>query len=44
MREDVVKSLKKCGISNAHDGSEDHLIYEEDNDVDEEEGEEEESR
>ena len=43
MTEDV-KSFKKCGISNALDGSEDHLIYEDDNDVDEEEGEEEESR
>ena len=44
MREDVIKSLKKCGINNALDGSEDRLIYEEDNDVDEEEGKEEESR
>ena len=23
----VVKSFKKCGISNAMDGSEDHLLY-----------------
>jgi hypothetical protein len=38
----IVKSFKKCGISNALDGSEDHLIYEEDNDDDEEEEEEEE--
>ena len=36
----IVKSFKKCGISNAFDGSEDHLIYEEDNDHDEEEKEE----
>ena len=41
VREDIiVKSFKKCGISNALDGSEDHLIYEEDNDDDEEEEEE----
>jgi hypothetical protein len=39
----IVKSFKKCGISNALDGSEDHLIYEEDNDDDEEEEEEESS-
>ena len=32
VREDIiVKSFKKCGISNALDGSEDHLIYEEHN-------------
>jgi hypothetical protein len=38
VREDIiVKSFKKCGISNALDGSEDHFIYEEDNDDDEEE-------
>jgi ribosomal protein L12E/L44/L45/RPP1/RPP2 len=43
VREDIiVKSFKKCGISNALDGSEDHLIYEEDNDDDEEEEKEEE--
>jgi hypothetical protein len=42
VREDIiVKSFKKCGISNALDGSEDHLIYEEDNDDDEEEEEDE---
>jgi hypothetical protein len=41
VREDIiVKSFKKCGISNALNGSEDHLIYEEDNDDDEEEEEE----
>jgi hypothetical protein len=35
VREDIIdKSFKKCGISNALDGSEDHLIYEEDNDDD----------
>jgi ribosomal protein L12E/L44/L45/RPP1/RPP2 len=45
VREDIiVKSFKKCGISNALDGSEDHLIYEEDNDDDEEEEEEEEEK
>ena len=27
--ETIVKSLKKCGISNAHDGSEDDILYEE---------------
>ena len=28
VREDIiVKSFKKCGISNALDGSEDHLIF-----------------
>ena len=27
--ETVVKSLKKCGISNALDGSEDDILYEE---------------
>ena len=44
MREDIiVKSIKKCGTSNALNGSEDHLIYEEDNDDDDnnDEGEEE---
>ncbi|KAJ9580856.1 hypothetical protein L9F63_023968 [Diploptera punctata] len=30
VREDIiVKSFKKCGVSNALDGSEDNLIYEE---------------
>jgi hypothetical protein len=44
VREDIiVKSFKKCSISNALDGSEDHLIYEEDNDDGEEEEEEESS-
>jgi hypothetical protein len=44
VREDIiVKSFKKCGISNTLDCSEDHLIYEEDNDDDEEEEEEESS-
>ena len=38
----IVKSLKKCGISNALDGKEDHIIYKEDNDDDEEKEEEEE--
>ena len=28
--ETIVKSLKKCGISNALDGSEDDILYEED--------------
>jgi len=27
--ETIVKSLKKCGISNALDGSEDDILYEE---------------
>ena len=27
--EPIVKSLKKCGISNAVDGSEDDILYEE---------------
>ena len=27
--ENIVKSLKKCGISNALDGSEDNILYEE---------------
>ena len=27
--ETIVKSLKKCGISNARDGSEDDILYEE---------------
>jgi len=27
--ENIVKSLKKCGISNALDGSEDDILYEE---------------
>ena len=27
--ETIVKSLKKCGISNALDGSEDYILYEE---------------
>ncbi|KAJ9601138.1 hypothetical protein L9F63_000717 [Diploptera punctata] len=37
VREDIiVKSFKKCGVSNALDGSEDHLMYEEDNDDNEE--------
>ena len=35
----IVKSFKKCGISNPLDGSEVHLTYEEDDD-NEEEGEE----
>ena len=40
VREDIiVKSFKKCGISNPLDGSEVHLTYEEDDD-NEEEGEE----
>ena len=44
MREDIiVKSFKKCSISNALDGREDHLIYKEDNLDHEEEEEEEES-
>ena len=45
VKEDIiVKSFKKRGISNALDGSEDHLTYEEDNNDDdyeeEKEGEE----
>ena len=47
MREDTIgiediiaKLFKKCGISNALDGSEDHLMYKEDNDDDEEKEEE----
>ncbi|KAJ9596830.1 hypothetical protein L9F63_012086 [Diploptera punctata] len=37
VREDIiVKSFKKCGVSNAADGSEDHSLYEEDNDDEEE--------
>ena len=47
MRNDIIaKSFKKCGISDALDGSEDHFIYEEDNvdiEEEEEEGEKEES-
>ena len=38
VREDIiVKFLKKNGISNFLDGSEDHLIYEEENDEQQEE-------
>ncbi|KAJ9584175.1 hypothetical protein L9F63_021472 [Diploptera punctata] len=41
VREDIiVKSFKKCDVSNARDGSEDHLMYEEDNNDDGEEEEE----
>jgi len=29
IRESIVKSLKKCGISNALDGNEDDILYEE---------------
>ena len=36
LREDIVKSFKKCGISNGLDGSEDHLIYEKGNEDEEE--------
>ena len=47
VRNDIIaKSFKKCGISDALDGSEDHFIYEEDNvdiEEEEEEGEKEES-
>ncbi|KAJ9601175.1 hypothetical protein L9F63_000643 [Diploptera punctata] len=40
VREDIiVKSFKKCGVSYARDGSEDHLIYKEDNEDEEEEEE-----
>ena len=39
--ENIIKSLKKCGISNALNGSEDHLIYEENNNDNVEEEEEE---
>ena len=39
-REDIVKSFKKCGRSNALDASENHLIYEVENDDGEEEEEE----
>ena len=35
----ILKSFKKCGISNSLDGSKDHLIYKEDNDDEEEEEE-----
>ena len=43
VREDIiVKSNKKCGTSNALNGSEDHLIYEEDNDDDDNDNDEEE--
>ena len=40
----IVKSIKKCGISNALDGSENHLVYEEENDDDGNEEEEEEEK
>ena len=41
MREDtIVKFFKKCGIINALNGSEGHIIYKEDNNDDEEEIEE----
>jgi hypothetical protein len=44
VREDIIfKSFKKCSISNALDGSKDHLIYEEDNNDGEEKEEEEEA-
>ena len=37
VREDIIIYFKKCGISNDLDGSEDHLMYAEDKDDNEEE-------
>ncbi|CAG8719992.1 11653_t:CDS:1, partial [Gigaspora rosea] len=36
----IIRSFKKCGISNCLSGSEDHLIYESDEDSEEEDSDE----